>query len=156
MARGNSQYPSAIYGLCVAFSASLSNSPSIVCRAGEGRLTCAASDSSSEPPSPSLVLLFSSGVIPPSPVLAERCSWSLPLQMKSADTPTESMTCPVEDVTVQVKGISSQQNQSPLYPMLEKRRCPDALLPKPLSDFSCTFSCNPLTIYRNPRELHWS
>lgn len=24
--------------------------------------------------------------------------------------------------------------------MLEKRRCPDALLPKPLSDFSCTFS----------------
>lgn len=67
-----------------------------------------------------------------------------------------SMTCPVVDVTVRVRGILPQQKQSPLYPMLEKRRCPDALLPKPLSDFSCTFSCNALTIYRNPRELHQS
>ena len=61
---------------------------------------------------------------------------------------------PVEDVSVWAKGVFSQQRQSPLHPLLEKQRGPDALSPKPPSDLSCTFPCNPLTVYRNPRQLH--
>ena len=71
MAGGTSQYSPATCELCLAFSASLSNSPSIVCGAGEGRLTGAVFDPSSKPPSPSVVLLCSSGATPP-PVLAEK------------------------------------------------------------------------------------
>lgn len=86
----------------------------------------------------------------------KRCSWSLLLQMKSAGKPTEWTTHPVEDVSVRATGILSQQRQSPLHPLLEKQRGPGALSPKPPSDLSCTFTCNPLTVYRNPRQLHCS
>lgn len=118
MARGSSQYPSAICGLCLAFSASLSSSPSIVCGAGEGRLTCAASDSSSEPPSPSLVLLLFSSV---------------------DDMPCWGCCCPSQG------HLNHSRNNRHCILRWRSSDAPDALLPKPLSDFSCTFSCNALT-----------
>lgn len=76
------------------------------------------------PPSAPLVfILFSSGDISPSLVLAERCYWSL-LQLKSIVTPTKMLTCTDEDVNVCVKGILSQQKQSPLYPAAGEEAMP--------------------------------